>query len=512
MGRVRTRAAPARHTVIKAAGYARISVANETSTSIEQQSDAIRRFCESKGWKYDPKTDLYVDEGISGSKKDVIRPAFDQMLRNASNYDRIVVFRLDRLSRRTSELAGVLEKMRERNIYIVSASEGLSTDTDNGMVMANILGSLAAGEAEAIRQRVINTQSQMFRDGKWKGGARPYGWKPEPLTGGGVKLVLNKDEAKVLRKAVSLIIGGDTIGGTARKLNDAGHRSYNGTPFSPQALSNILRSEILIGRHVVNGRRSYGSDGKPLVPHEALITEDRWNQLQLALGRLRVVRPRKGGAVLAGVLRCSRCGGKLTGSNSTTNRHASYRCRNRYALMNGKCELGVSVKALAVEQLIGQVVLEVLKQKQSMRIASRRMRQDYSEYVREKQKLERAVEVARGNILRLREQNRRGLFEYSGGEDAFEEDFRLATSAAAEAEQQLRDLGEMPEEPEDLRTWTALGAIEERWDEASASDKNRVIRALIDHIVIRPRTEGWRRRGFDPGRVTIVWNVETAGK
>ena len=64
--------------------------------------------------------------------------------------------------------------------------------------MANIMGSLAAGEAEAIRQRVKSTQARMFVDGKWKGGARPFGWTQEKKQGGGVRLILVKSEADIM--------------------------------------------------------------------------------------------------------------------------------------------------------------------------------------------------------------------------------------------------------------------------------------------------------------------------
>lgn len=490
---------------IRAAGYARKSIKDEQSGSIEQQVEAIRRYCAAQGWTYDEANDQFTDDGFSGSKKDVYRPAFERLLENVAKYDRVVVFRFDRLSRRTSELSRVVEEFRTKKVFIVSTSEGFSTDTGSGVFMVNILGSLAAGEAEAISARVSATQEKMLEDGKWTGGSRPFGWVPERLEHGGFRLVLDPNEKKVLLKAVRLIISGKSIGFTARKLNADGDRTYGLTPFSPQALSNMLRSEILIGRQKRNGRDALDKDGKPLTPWEPLLTEDRWNELQVALNRLRVVRPRKGGAVLVGVLRCWKCGGKLTGSSTVTNPNANYRCRNRYATMNGKCDVGVSIKGLALEQLVELAVLEVLKKKQSIRVAGKRMREDYSDFLKEKVRLEQALEVAQGVVQTLRDQNRRGLFNYSGGQEAFEEDFRRATRTLDEASKRLVDLGTMPEEPEDLIPWTSIVAIEKRWNEASAEEKNRVIRALITHIVVKPRSATWKHRGLDPDRIEIFW-------
>ena len=48
---------------MRAAGYARVSVAHEESTSIDQQIDAIAEKCKREGWLFDPKKDLYIDEG-----------------------------------------------------------------------------------------------------------------------------------------------------------------------------------------------------------------------------------------------------------------------------------------------------------------------------------------------------------------------------------------------------------------------------------------------------------------
>jgi site-specific DNA recombinase len=279
---------------LRAAGYVRVSVDHEDSSSIPLQIEAILDKCRREGWSIDPEKDIYEDRGRSGSKKEVKRPAFEALIKNADKYDRIVVFRFDRLSRRLSELASTLEFLNERRVAVMSVNEGFGTDTDHGRTIAGVMGSLAAGEAEAIRQRTKNTQAGMFAEGKWKGGARPYGWEQSRLAGGGVRLILKKDEAKVLRKAVKLIVGGSTIGATARSLNADGYRTYNGTPFSPQMISHSLRSQILIGRHVVNGKLSYGKDGKPITPHEPLLSMEEWNALQTSLARLRVVRPKKG--------------------------------------------------------------------------------------------------------------------------------------------------------------------------------------------------------------------------
>lgn len=502
---------------LRAAGYARVSVASDESTSISQQIDAIVTKCEREGWRFDRETDLYLDEGLSGSKKNVKRPAFDRMIANASKYDRIVVFRFDRLSRRMSELATTIETLNELRVAIVSVNEGFGTDTDHGRTMANILGSLASGEADAIRQRVMSTQARMFVDGKWKGGARPYGWEQQKMAGGGVRLVLKSDEADVLRKAIKMILEGKSIGGTARALNADGHRTYKGTPFSPQMLSTVLRSELLLGRHMVRPgkkepkKRAYGADGKPITPHEALITLAQWNKLQAALGQLRVVRPKKGGALLAGVVYCGLCGGKLQGSSTESNDFANYRCRNKYSTLNGKCTTGVSIKAVAIDELVSLAVLEVLRKQRSIQSAGKRMRESHAESLRTRKKLEDELEDARRIHSGLRDFYLSAGYKNPERAVEYQADFARATQNLERAFDALAELEHVVEEPADLLPWTTLKAVNVKWNKATNAEKNKVIRALIERIDVQPRSKSWKHRGLDPDRVEITWKIVRKG-
>lgn len=484
---------------------------HEDSTSIKQQSDLIKKRCKFEGWKYDPEVDLYVDEGLSGSKKDVRRPAFERLLANRGKYDRIVVFRFDRLSRRMSELASTIEVLNEADIAVISVNEGFGTDTDQGRVMANIMGSLAAGETEAIRQRVKSTQSRMFQEGKWKGGGRPYGWQQEKLPGGGVRLILKADEAAVIRKAVKMVTGGATIGGTARALNAADHRTYKGNPFSPQVVSTILRSRLLLGQHVVNKTLAYDDNGQPLTPHEALITLKEWNDLQAALAHLRVVRPRKGGTLLAGIGYCGLCGGRLTGASTSNNPHANYRCRYKYALLNDtKCPTGVTIKAVAVDELVSLAVLEVLKETQNIRTAEKRISQTHAEAVQERKKLEDEFRDAQLVHQQLRELMLKGVFNYRDGDKDFERDFGKATARLLKATEALDSIEEIPETPPNLAPWTTAKNIEQKWNRASTAEKNKVLRALVEKVVVNPPSGKWTGRGLDPDRVEIIWRIEAS--
>jgi hypothetical protein len=44
-----------------------------------------------------------------------------------------------------------------------------------------------------------------------------------------------------------------------------------------------------------------------------------------------------------------------------------------------------------------------------------------------------------------------------------------------------------------------------KWAKATNEEKNKVIRALVDRIEVKPRSVAWKHRGLDPDRVEIIW-------
>jgi len=217
------------------------------------------------------------------------------------------------------------------------------------------------------------------------------------------------------------------------------------------------------------------------------------------------VRPKKGGALLAGVAFCGLCGGKLTGSSTETNKLANYRCRNKYALLNGKCETGVSIRATAIDELVSLTILNVLKRKSNIQAAGRHMRQSHDETARLRKKLEAELEDSRRIHQGVRDQYLTGKYNYPGGEADYQIDFARATENLTRAADALGKIEEADDEPEDLIPWTTSDEVERKWENASNEERNKVIRALIEKVVVQPRSAGWNKRGLDPSRAEIVW-------
>jgi DNA invertase Pin-like site-specific DNA recombinase len=96
----------------RAAIYARVSTRNGHQDP-ETQLLALRQVAERAGWQV---VEEYVDRGISGAKGRDQRPAFDQLLRDATRrrFDIIMAWSVDRLGRSLQDLVAFLDKARAK--------------------------------------------------------------------------------------------------------------------------------------------------------------------------------------------------------------------------------------------------------------------------------------------------------------------------------------------------------------------------------------------------------------
>ena len=176
--------------------YARQSVDKKDSISIESQIE----FC-----KYELKggnCKEYTDKGYSGKNTD--RPKFQELVRDIKRglIAKVVVYKLDRISRSILDFANMMELFQQYNVEFVSSTEKFDTSTPMGRAMLNICIVFAQLERETIQKRVTDAYYSRSQRGFKMGGKAPYGFHTEPIKMDGIntkKLVVNPDEAANIR-------------------------------------------------------------------------------------------------------------------------------------------------------------------------------------------------------------------------------------------------------------------------------------------------------------------------
>ena len=131
----------------KIAIYTRVSTLDQTD---EGQRCELKEYVRNGGWKVER---VYSDR-VSGVKSS--RPALDQMLTDAKKrrFDRVLVWRIDRLGRSVSHLLVVLETLRALDIEFLSLSEAIDTSTPTGKMVFTVLGAVAELERSIVVERV----------------------------------------------------------------------------------------------------------------------------------------------------------------------------------------------------------------------------------------------------------------------------------------------------------------------------------------------------------------------
>ena len=114
--------------------YTRQSLEKKDSISLESQANFCLNLI-NDGEEYK----IYSDSGFSG--KNIERPQMQQLLTDikASKISKVLVYKLDRISRSVLDFNRLLELFKEYNVEFNSYSENLDTSSPMGRAMINII-------------------------------------------------------------------------------------------------------------------------------------------------------------------------------------------------------------------------------------------------------------------------------------------------------------------------------------------------------------------------------------
>ena len=148
--------------------YARQSVDRIDSISVESQVE----YCKKEVIGQDIK--VYTDKGYSG--KNIERPAFQELMKDIERgkVRRVIVYRLDRISRSVLDFANVIDVFQKHRVDFVSTMEKFDTGTPIGKAMLMIVMIFAQLERETIQQRVSDAYASRSKRGFYMGGRVPY--------------------------------------------------------------------------------------------------------------------------------------------------------------------------------------------------------------------------------------------------------------------------------------------------------------------------------------------------
>lgn len=504
--------------------YARKSVERENSISCETQLEYCRSVI--KPDERDEKIITFVDNGFSGGN--VNRDGFQKMMKlvRQGKVKKVIVYKLDRISRSLSDFVNILQEFKEHKVEFVSSQESFDTSSPYGEMIVKLLMVFAEFERTSIINRVTQAYAHRSEMGFYMGGRQPYGFELVPTVIHNVKTKkLNPIPAEVEQvRYIFEVYAQENV--SLRRLLDIlvaeGKQPLNGSSWTTAKLSTLLKNPIYVkadsdvydyyDRHGVQmvtdvslftgeyGAQLYGhtkhdpsspdwSDMKlVLLTHPGIVDSDIWLRCQRKLEKNRQI----GNSVsnptswLAGKVICEKCGHTMTTIKGKANKSGEIR---RYFNCTGRSHKKtctgpkVTIYAEDLENMVYECISAKLADLKEMNHTTKRG--DTAEVNELKLKI-KAIEKSEKQLLDTM---------LAGG---FNDD--LLALANQKATQLKRDRLALYERIEDLKSredeTDVVVNLAKSWKTADYKRKKAVAMIMIHKIVIS-----------EDGSTKVLWNI-----
>jgi len=339
------------------ATYARVSTSHqEEQRTIENQIASLQEFVQKNGYTI---VKQYVDDGWSGDM--LARPALDELRQDAQSkiWDAVLIYDPDRLARRASYQALIMDELQERGIEMLFVTTP-TPKNDEDKILYGFKGLFAEYERAKIAERFRLGKLRKLREGHILVSEALYGYTYIPKRDGRHGYYeINEEEARVVRMIFSWVADEHmTLRAVVRKLQALGikpRKSKRGV-WGTSTLSTLLRHKAYIGemhwgssyavvpenptnkekyRKMKKSSRRNKPEEEwiaskipvPVVIDRALFERAR---AQLATNFALCERNKKNDYLLSGRIQCI-CGRKRTGEGPQHGKHLYYRCSDRVA-------------------------------------------------------------------------------------------------------------------------------------------------------------------------------------
>lgn len=309
--------------------YPRVSTTEqaENGHSIDEQIERMKKYCDAMGWTV---YKVYTDAGFSGANTE--RPALQRMIKDVENgkLDKVLVYKLDRLSRSQLDTLFLIEKVfLANNTDFVSMSENFDTSTPFGRAMIGILAVFAQLEREQIKERMTMGKAARAKQGKYYGsGNIPIGY--DYING---ELVVNEFDAMQIKRIFTEYANGKAPYTIANELNAAGLKHKYGE-WKHDTIRELLQKKTYIGFIKYKNEWYKGT-------HDAIISDELFNKVQDIMKQKSEEhakhnrRAGKANSYFGGYLECACCSAKYAKysqthlKNGVKYQYAYYKCNSR---------------------------------------------------------------------------------------------------------------------------------------------------------------------------------------
>lgn len=375
--------------------YARYSSDNQTEQSIEGQLHV----CED----YAKRNDIlilgtYIDRATTGTNDK--RPAFQSMIADSSkrDWDYVIVYKFDRFSRDKYQTAVYKKRLLDNGVKVLSAMENIP-DSPEGIILEGLLEAMNQYYSAELSQKVKRGMRETRNKGHWQGGTLRYGYKLN-----GKKIVVNEEQAEVVRYIFGEYVKGTLIVDIAKKLRENGIR-FNGKVFEAKYIYGILGNDKYSGTYKLG--EEVIDNLYPQIVDKELVEKVKEKMAKNKIGK----NSKNVDYLLRKKLRCGYCGQSINGESGKSREgkiNYYYKCNGRKSLKNG-CQKGI-VRKEDLESLVIDTIVDELNRKSVIDRAVKWMLDYQEKSLRENVRLtslvreQKSIEGSLNNLMNALEQ------------------------------------------------------------------------------------------------------------
>lgn len=280
---------------------------------------------------------IYEDDGFSATN--LKRPALQRLLKDVeqNKINRILITKLDRLSRGVRNYYKILDTLDEHEVYWQTIFEKYDSSTANGRLHINIMLSVAENESAQTSERIRSVFKTKIENKELIAGKIPIGLKKENK-----KLVIDEDKKQIILDAFQFYKETTSAYQTFQKLD----LKY------PELRLNYMRTyRILTNKLYIGIKQTKYGDIKNFCP--CIIDNKTFENTQRLLqknARKKSLNNTEG-YLFQGLLKCAECGytlgGKFYSKNVETSRYY-YICKRHH--LSQKCSCGTNFNEQKIEK------------------------------------------------------------------------------------------------------------------------------------------------------------------
>lgn len=403
-------------------------------------------------------SEWYVDDGYTGSNMD--RPALQRLIKECMNkkIDKIVSFKLDRLSRNMIDGLYIIEKIFMPNgVEFKCVHDNVNYDDPMQQAYTQMMAVFAQLDKNTMMLRMRGGMLERVKKGYWMGGGNtPYCYRYDKNTG---ILEPIPERVEKVNRALDLFIQG---------YSD--ERIYRLLGFKSETIvRKNLTSVVNIGMIPYKGNVYQGL-------HKPVFDKSKF-ELGLKLRNQRrnakIISPHKT-SILTGLCYCGECGCKMRYQKWYTGEYKIYCCSRNSALdylpnWNPDCKNTLEW----AKDIETQVVDEIKK-------ISLNIDQNNNDL-----KIEKEADVIQKEIQTKKTKLKRLYEAYAGGSETLSELIQEMEEDLKTLELKLSELKENTENKEAKKeTARQIKKIADVWERLDTPSKNKVLKSIIERINI----------------------------